>query len=82
MSSANGTKKSTSNDLLINNLSDMAQINAHKASNNSQNHTADLDLSNEIPMNLLPAGNWEIFIEILFESEDLFLEMIIKKVSL
>ncbi len=59
MSSAsqNRTKNSTSNDLLINNLSDMAQIDAHKASNNSQNHTADLDLNNEIPMNLLPAGN-------------------------
>jgi hypothetical protein len=41
----------TSNDLLIYNSSDMAPINAQN----------DLALHQEIPMNLLPAGNSEIF---------------------
>ncbi len=53
MSSASPTD--SSNNLLIFNSSDMAQINA---SNSSPNHSNDLDLeNNEIPMNLLPAGN-------------------------
>ncbi|CAF0905843.1 unnamed protein product [Adineta steineri] len=49
------TIPSTSNEFLIHNSLDMAQINAHKASNTPQNNTADLDSHNEIPMNLLPA---------------------------
>lgn len=52
--SSTSTNNSTSNQLLTHNSSDMAQINAQKASNSSQNN---LDLNNEIPMNLLPAGN-------------------------
>jgi len=68
MSSAS-PDNSTSNHLLTDNSSDTAQ----NALNSSQNHTADFDLSNEIPMNLLPAGNSEIFIQkILFESRDFF----------
>lgn len=45
--------KPTSNALLNHNSSDMAQINASKATNN----TNDLYTNHEIPMNLLPAGN-------------------------
>ncbi len=69
MSSASPTD--SSNNLLIFNSSDMAQINA---SNSSPNHSNDLDLeNNEIPMNLLPAGNCEIFISIeIPEYKDFF----------
>jgi hypothetical protein len=56
------TIHSTSNDLLTYNSFDMAQINDSKASNSSQNNTADLHSRSEIPMNLLPAGNCQIFI--------------------
>lgn len=48
---------STSNHSLIHNSSDMARINAQNASNSLQNNINDFDLNNEIPMNLLPAGN-------------------------
>ncbi len=44
----------TSNDLLT---ADMAQT----ALNSSHNNPVDLHLQNDIPMNLLPAGNEEIF---------------------
>jgi len=59
MSSAasNDTIKSTSNNLLTHNTSDLAQTDAQKALNSLQDNKADLDLSHEIPMNLLPAGN-------------------------
>jgi hypothetical protein len=60
---ASKSPDNTSNDLLIYNSSDMAPINAQNASNSLQN---DLDLHQEIPMNLLPAGNSEIFSEKLF----------------
>ncbi|CAF3574699.1 unnamed protein product [Rotaria sordida] len=53
--STDNTNNSTSNDLLKHNSSDLAQKDAYKASNNSQNNIDDLYTNNEIPMNLLPA---------------------------
>ncbi|CAF0806247.1 unnamed protein product [Rotaria sordida] len=53
--STDNTNNSTSNDLLKHNSSDLAQKDAYKASNNSQNNIDDLYANNEIPMNLLPA---------------------------
>lgn len=55
--SADTTNNSISNDLLKHNSSDMAQINAYKAADNLKYNLGDLYTNNEIPMNLLPAGN-------------------------
>ncbi|CAF4211419.1 unnamed protein product, partial [Rotaria sp. Silwood2] len=53
--STDNTNNSTSNDLLKHNSSDMAQKDAYKASNTSQDNADDFYSNNEIPMNLLPA---------------------------
>jgi hypothetical protein len=53
--SSNDTQSKTRNDIQCNSSLDSARTNGQTC---SQAHSADLDSQNEIPMNLLPAGNY------------------------